>query len=189
VCDPEAADSLFCNRELAAKTTMIPLDVTHQVLATPEIQNMLLYGAGSDINGRKEPTVLRRMLVELLTFFAHTYADIFGITGGPPLHDPLAVAAVLDDIGEYEIPFDDSEPHAGLDRARYEVAIVTNGTHEQALRGETETGRTCVHLLGRGDEGVKIPRGLDVARFWSVMEECVRRADYFNIGLGDRHRT
>lgn len=38
------------------------------------------------------------MLHDLLTFFAHTYASVFGITAGPPLHDPLAVAVLLSNL-------------------------------------------------------------------------------------------
>jgi len=100
--DPEAADSLFQHPILKKKITLIPLDVTHLVLATKGVQSLLLNGK----NGKGE-TTLRVMLVELLTFFAKTYVEVFGITEGPPLHDPLAVAVVLDGIVGVEIPFYD----------------------------------------------------------------------------------
>jgi inosine-uridine nucleoside N-ribohydrolase len=32
---------------------------------------------------------------EWLQFFAKTYADVFGMIEGPPLHDPLAIALAL----------------------------------------------------------------------------------------------
>ena len=66
--DPEAASWVFGNEELAGKTTLIPLDLSHQALATADVQKMLLNGRG---NGGE--TRLRKMLVELLTFFAKTY--------------------------------------------------------------------------------------------------------------------
>jgi uridine nucleosidase len=74
LADPEAAAWIFTNKALAAKTTLIPLDVTHQVLATKEIQSLLLWGAqeGGDRIGSAK-TTLRTMLVELLLFFAKTY--------------------------------------------------------------------------------------------------------------------
>jgi len=178
--DPEAAQLVFSNFELAAKTTLIPLDVTHQVLATKEIQSLLLHGKveGTDkLDTAGKPSTLRAMLVELLNFFGHTYATVFGITEGPPLHDPLAVAAILDGIPEYEVPFYDYVSGQNGRKERYEVSIVTGGTHEQALNGDTETGRTIVTLLEKGEGGIKIPRGLNVERFWTVLEECLQRAD------------
>jgi uridine nucleosidase len=184
VVDPEAAKVVFSNFELAAKIVLIPLDVTHQVLATKEVQNLLLHGGSFDepdiLDKSGKPSTLRTMFVELLNFFAHTYASVFGITEGPPLHDPLAVAAILDGIPGYEIPFYDYKPgHEGR-KERYEVLIVTEGTHKQALKGETETGRTIVKLLEKGEGGIKIPRGLNVQRFWNVLEECLQGADEKN---------
>lgn len=181
VVDPEAAASIFDNEVLAAKTILIPLDVTHLVLATTEVQALLLHGPQPV--GPGQPSTMRVMLVELLTFFAKTYADVFGITAGPPLHDPLAVAVVLDGIAGIEVPFYDYTV-SGTDekgaRERFKVKVVTEGTHEQALRGETQTGRTAVSLLEQGGEGVKIPRGLNVGMFWGILEECLSRADAVN---------
>ncbi|KAI1493163.1 Inosine/uridine-preferring nucleoside hydrolase domain-containing protein [Biscogniauxia mediterranea] len=193
--DPEAAASIFDNPVLAAKTTLIPLDLTHLVLATPEVQDMLLYGPGGgdhaagdgDAAGKEKKkegkTRLRTMLVELLNFFAATYRDVFGITAGPPLHDPLAVAAVLTGT-EHEIPFYDYDPAAAgpeqqPQRERFAVKVVTEGTLAEALDG-AQTGRTVATRLPPGSEGVRIPRGLDIAAFWRVVEECCERADEAN---------
>ena len=170
--DPEAAHSIFESEELAKKTTLIPLDVTHLVLATKEVQGLLLRGK----DGRQKST-LRTMLVELLTFFSATYDEVFGLSDGPPLHDPLAVAAILDGVPGVEIPFTDFRGGEKGRRERFEVKVVTEGTHEEAQKGTTETGRTVVRLLSEGEEGVKIPRALDVSRFWTVLEECLERAD------------
>lgn len=72
--DPEAAAAVFENEVLAGKTTIIPLDLSHQALATLEVQKMLLNGRGNDgsVDGPGKSR-LRKMLVELLTFFAKTY--------------------------------------------------------------------------------------------------------------------
>lgn len=61
---------------------MVPLDLTHSALLTREIEGRIL----SD-----HPTRFRQMWVDLGQFFAQTYADVFGITEGPPLHDVCAV--------------------------------------------------------------------------------------------------
>ncbi|KAG5917206.1 hypothetical protein E4U42_007336 [Claviceps africana] len=183
--DPEAAAEVFHNPDVARKTTVVPLDLSHQVLATDEVRSLLLYGQDASQDGLGK-TTLRRMLVELLYFFAKTYADVFGITTGPPLHDPIAVAAVL--IGtSHEIPFrewDSAKSVSPPYKERFEVTVITEGTCAQAKDGHTQTGRTIARLLPPGEEGVRIPRTLDVARFWQVTEECISRADERNRVLG-----
>ncbi len=98
---------------------------------------------------------------------------------GPPLHDPLAVAAVL--VGTpHEIPFYDFDPRGAegaARRERFEVQVVTEGTLDDAFKG-AQTGRTVVRRLEEpGAAGVRIPRGLDIPLFWKVVEECCQRAD------------
>jgi pyrimidine-specific ribonucleoside hydrolase len=79
--DPEAAREVF---ESGLPITMSGLDVTHQAGAGPtERENLRSLGR---IGG---------VVAELLEFFAGTYERIFGFDA-PPLHDPVAVAAVLE---------------------------------------------------------------------------------------------
>ncbi|KAL8935342.1 MAG: hypothetical protein Q9216_005472 [Gyalolechia sp. 2 TL-2023] len=166
-CDPEAAHSIFSNPVLAPKTTLIPLDVTHKVLATPAVQEKLLYGTSK--RGEKGASTLRRMLYGLLDFFAHTYADEFGLSEGPPLHDPIAVAVVLFDVGAEHLAFDDGGGE------RFSVDVVTNGSHSGQDIERGQVGRTCVRETKGAS--VRIPRGLEVGRFWDMVEECLQRAD------------
>ncbi|KAL9016331.1 MAG: hypothetical protein Q9185_006314 [Variospora sp. 1 TL-2023] len=166
-CDPEAAQSIFSNPALAAKTTLIPLDVTHQVLATKAVREKLLYGSSKD-RGEGASTV-RRMFDELLVFFGSTYADALGITEGPPLHDPLAVAVIVSDIGAEELAFEDNNGE------RWEVDIITDGKHSDRDEESGQVGRSCVRRSTVPN--VRIPRGLDVGRFWEVVEECLQRVD------------
>lgn len=42
------------------------------------------------------PSDLKKMLSSTLTFFAKTYASEFGFTRGPPVHDMLAIAYIID---------------------------------------------------------------------------------------------
>ncbi|KAI1279132.1 Inosine/uridine-preferring nucleoside hydrolase [Xylaria sp. FL0933] len=192
--DPEAAAALLHDPILAPKMTLIPLDLTHLVLATKEVQDLLLRGADAatataasaaeDLKNKevKAKSTLRQMLVELLTFFAETYRDVFGMVEGPPLHDPLAVAAILTGT-RHEIPFydfDSTNPKAPTQRERFEVRVVTEGTLEDATDRGAQTGRTIARLLPPGKEGVRIPRGLDIELFWKTIEECVQRADEAN---------
>jgi inosine-uridine nucleoside N-ribohydrolase len=79
--DPEAASEVF---ESGVPITMSGLDVTHQAGAGPEERE------GLRSLGRVGVAV-----AELLEYFATTYESVFGFDA-PPLHDPVAVAAVLE---------------------------------------------------------------------------------------------
>ncbi|HET6380828.1 MAG TPA: nucleoside hydrolase [candidate division Zixibacteria bacterium] len=80
--DPEAADLVFT---AGIPVTMVPLEVTHQALATEEVL------ARIDALG----TPVGRMAGDLLRFFADTYEKVFGFPA-PAVHDPCAVAWVID---------------------------------------------------------------------------------------------
>ncbi|UQX04435.1 nucleoside hydrolase [Streptomyces sp. RerS4] len=80
--DPEAADIVFRS---GVPVTMCGLNVTHQALATPEV---LARFEALD-------TELGRICAELLRFFGGTYRRLWGFPA-PPLHDPVAVARVID---------------------------------------------------------------------------------------------
>lgn len=202
--DPEAATEVFGNKELASKTSVVPLDLSHQILATEDVRDLLLYGKGGEKKTGKGKTTLRQMLVELLYFFAQTYAYVpsdvfyssflkltlgstaFGITAGPPLHDPLAVALALVGTDDEIAFFDwDSKKSAHPEHnERFEVTVVTEGSFEEAKDGGKETGRTIAKVLPPGSEGVRIPRSCDTAKFWAVIEDCMERADAANKALG-----
>ena len=79
--DPEAAREVF---ESGLPITMSGLDVTHQASAGPEERERLR--ATGRVGG---------VVAGFLDFFAATYERAFGFDA-PPLHDPVAVAAVLE---------------------------------------------------------------------------------------------
>lgn len=137
------------------------------MLATKAVQDQLLYGS-SNPKG-KESSDIRRMFHDLLVFFAHTYADVGGIPEGPPLHDPLAVAVVLSDVGAERLDF-----HYA-DGERFNVGVVTDGMHSDWDEVRGQVGRTTIRELN--GPKLRIPRGLNVGRFWSVIEECLQRVD------------
>ena len=82
VIDPEAAHIVFNE---PWKLTMVGLDLTHQALATPDVVAAI---AAVD-------TAPARFVLELLEFFAQSYQDAQGFDY-PPVHDPCAVALVID---------------------------------------------------------------------------------------------
>jgi len=80
--DPEAAHIVFHS---GVCLTMIPLDLTHQVLVTEDILGKI----------RALNTPFAKNMAGLVEFFRDSYQKTFGFSS-PPLHDPCAVAYVLD---------------------------------------------------------------------------------------------
>lgn len=169
--DPEASYFIFSHPVLKSKTTMIPLDVTHQVLGTATIRHTLLYGADqpldpSTADTNRTPSPVRALFTQIMSFFAGTYAEVFSITEGPPLHDPLAVSAAIDPDF-----FDDRGGE------RFQVDIVTEGVHSVNQSDVGELGRTKLTKLPPGEGGCRVPRGVDLAKFWGSIEDCLKLAD------------
>jgi uridine nucleosidase len=179
-CDPEAARSIFSNPLLAGKTTLIPLDVTHQVFATQRIQNMVLHGQDKPLAGvPRLPSVVRRLFHDLLIFFAQTYADVFDLKAGPPLHDPVAVTVLLQDDANLPIKFDFGADQQGNEE-RWDVEIITVGEHSDVASEQGRVGATIARKAQPGAAGgVKIPRTLEVQKFWYVMGQCIASAEEF----------
>jgi inosine-uridine nucleoside N-ribohydrolase len=137
--DPEAA-SIVLNSGLPF--TMCGLNVTHQALATPDVLARIA-ALG---------TPLARVCVDLLGFFAASYRQVFGFEA-PPLHDPVAVARVID------------------------PAVVTtaeaNVTIELAsplTRGATVTD--LHHVTGR-EPNAQVAITLDTTRFWDLIVTAI----------------
>ncbi|CAI7643641.1 hypothetical protein PCG10_007753 [Penicillium crustosum] len=176
-CDPESAESIFSNPVLASKTAIMALDLTHQVLASQAIQTRILHGS---IHSAEEPTILRQILHALLTFFAATYEKAFGLTTGPPLHDPLAVAAILSTLNP---AFASKHPNQALvfdDKGgeRFALSIVTDGQHGKDVSITGQLGRSVATPVD--GPGVAIPRGVDLDAFWNMVLQCVQLADDCN---------
>lgn len=177
-CDPEAAQAIFANPSLAAKTLLIPLDLTHQVLATKEVLQQLVHGPGSsemalgpqNIDLTAEARNLRPMLHDLLTFFASTYALVYGLTSGPPLHDPIAVTIVLSEEASKDLNFDDRGE-------RWHVNVVTDGLHSDSSEKRGQVGRIMLRQAAKNEGGVRIPRTLNVKQFWEIIDECIQYAE------------
>ncbi|WP_376793919.1 nucleoside hydrolase [Thermogemmatispora sp.] len=146
--DPEAAAIVFNS---GCPITMIPLEVTHQALATPAVVERLRALA------RPVPS----FVCQLLEFFGATYRRIFGFAA-PPVHDPCAVAALIDPTL--------------VNRHCMYVAVET--------RGDYTLGRTVCDVygvLGRR-ANAWVGYGLDAARFWDLLVETL--ASYEEGGKG-----
>jgi purine nucleosidase/pyrimidine-specific ribonucleoside hydrolase len=138
--DPEAAHVVFTS---GLPVTMCGLDVTHQALATEPVLDDL----------RAVDTPLALLVVDLLGFFADRYKSLWGFPAAP-VHDPVAVARVIDPSIVGCVPA--------------HVAIELHGTH---TRGATVVDRFGV--TGQAPNA-QVALELDHARFWALVVDAVR---------------
>lgn len=82
--DPEAAHAVFTS---GIPTKMVGLNVTEQVIATPQRRQQL----------RALGTRVARAAAEMLDFYSGAVERAYGLAGGA-MHDPLAVAALIDPV-------------------------------------------------------------------------------------------
>ncbi|MBM7862916.1 nucleoside hydrolase [Lentzea nigeriaca] len=138
--DPEAAEIVFSS---GVPVTMIGLNVTHQALVTPAVVARL-----------NALGPLGRICGDLMTFFAATYREVFGFAA-PPLHDPVAVARVIDPTLVTCV-----EAFVGIETA-----------------GALTRGATVVDLHGRlgREPNARVAVELDVDRFFDRVVDAVRQ--------------
>ncbi|MBL3686726.1 nucleoside hydrolase [Leucobacter zeae] len=80
--DPEAAEAVF---RADWDVTMVGLDLTHQALATAELQDRVR-ACGGEVS---------RFVLDIWGFIGRTYEDVFEFSA-PPVHDACCVAALID---------------------------------------------------------------------------------------------
>ncbi|AJT68999.1 Inosine-uridine preferring nucleoside hydrolase [Streptomyces lydicus] len=139
--DPEAAHIVFNEKW---PVTMVGLDLTHQALATPEVEAKIA-AVG---------TKPARFVLELLDFFRETYRENQGFEH-PPVHDPCAVAYVIDP----------------------EVMTVRRAPVNIELRGELTLGMTVADFRAPApaDCTTQVAVKLDHERFWNLVVDALER--------------
>jgi purine nucleosidase len=139
--DPEAARVVL---RAGWDVVVVGLDLTHQALATPEVVRRIA-GVG---------TAPARFVEELLAFFTASYRDAMGFDA-PPVHDPCAVAYVIDPA----------------------VMTVRRAPVDVELAGELTTGMTVVDLRAPAadDCPTAIALELDRERFWDLVVDALER--------------
>jgi len=188
--DPEAAALVFAS---GLRLTMIPLDVTHTALATPEVLACVAAG-GTQVSERgaypesevpstaggaaaspaaaamtSAATPFRRALIGLLTFFAETYRTQFEMPH-PPLHDPCAVFYI-------------THRHLFTTRlCRVEVETASSwaaGACLVDLHGVLPPSlpRDRRSEWDSGEPNVNVALKMDVRAFWAAMLSAIETAD------------
>ncbi len=146
-CDPEAAEAVFA---APWDVTMVGLDLTHQATATPDVVERI--GAIG--------TPLADFVNEMLAFFRSTYDGRYGL-GDPPVHDPCAVASIIDP--------------AVFTTALAHVTVELNGSWTQGMTvvdfrpDLAAMRRTGVPPQAR----TKVAMQLDRARFWDLVVDAI----------------
>lgn len=140
--DPEAADVVLRS---GIPTTMCGLDVTHQALVTKEVFSRI----------EALGTPLAKTVIGLLKFFAKTYDEVFEMPD-PPLHDPVAIAVLID---------------RSVVRSKF-----TNVQVE--LNGVLTRGATVVDIFNREGFAANctVALDLDAEKFWNLMIDALRVA-------------
>lgn len=141
VIDPEAAHIVFNE---AWPLTMVGLDVTHQALATADV-----VAAVAAVGTRPGQFVL-----ELLEFFGRTYKEAQGFDA-PPVHDPCAVAFVIDPS----------------------VLHVRRAPLNVELTGTLTLGMTVADFRSPApaDCTTQVAVGLDQEKFWALVIDALER--------------
>ena len=145
------------------------------MLVTPTVrQNLLqpknhIHPDGTIL--RNDTTAFRQMLHDLLCFFAGTYLRVFNMTEGPPLHDPLAVAAVL--------PLEPSSDEVLQPPSSLQGGIMWNWEYAKVVveAHGVEIGRTSKHAPADGETVVRVPKSVDTTKFWEVLMGLVNVID------------
>lgn len=146
---PAAEFNIFADAEAArivlrsgAPVTMVALDLSHQATADSDVVARF----------RQIEGPVAQMVVALLDFFGRTYREKFGFDA-PPVHDPIAVARVID------------------------PAVFTTSfiNVEVETRGELTYGRTVCDFYGVTGRKPNVHFGMDLdrERFWDLVVEAV----------------
>jgi len=139
--DPEAAAAVIGS---GIPITLVPLEVTHRALATAEVLARISV-LGSPV---------AEMSVALMRFFTDTYRREFGFDA-PAVHDPCAVAAVID--------------AAIVPTRRMNVAVETTSG--------LNLGRTVCDVHARTGLAPNVDVGIDlqVEPFWDLVVAALAR--------------
>eukprot|EP00397_Hematodinium_sp_SG-2012_P028843 GEMP01030407.1.p1 GENE.GEMP01030407.1~~GEMP01030407.1.p1 ORF type:complete len:592 (-),score=128.39 GEMP01030407.1:276-2051(-) len=156
LCDPEAAQIVFGlgKPPTELKIVMVPLEVTHTAIATKAVI--------STISNLNPHSFIPRMCANLLQSFASTNHRVFGFSKGPPLHDPCAVAFIIDP----------SMFH--VDHMNVEIETSSALT----------AGQTICDVWGTSGQpkSVYVCRSMNVSKFWTFMTDAIFAASSLNVG-------
>lgn len=153
MCDPEAAQIVFNLGKAPTNLNivMVPLEVTHTAIVTSTVIETIITRCNRNNNGKASP--IPRMCAQLMEYLTQSYDKKFGFENGPPLHDPCAVAYVI---------------NAELFETQYLNVEVESSS-------SLATGQTVCDIwetTGR-EQNVHVCKTMDVEGFWDMMLNAI----------------
>ena len=153
-CDPEAADIVL---ESGVPITLVGLNVTMQSIATPDRRAQLR------ATGRRAATAA----ADMLDHYAVGEGHYSGLSGGA-LHDPMAVATLIDPTL--------------LDLVPMRVQMELDGTHTRGMtlcdgRGLGADLRPRGHRSDAASPNADVAVAVDDERFWNLLLESLAAYD------------
>ncbi len=155
--DPESAEAVF---QADWPVTMVGLDLTHQALATQELQDRV-----RAVGEAAGDTEISQFILDIWGFIGTTYREVFEFPA-PPVHDACTVAALIDP-----------------------AVMKTEAAHVHVeLHGQWTKGMTVVNFKDRPgmhhstgvaaemqDHRTQVATELDWQRFADLVTDSVRR--------------
>jgi inosine-uridine nucleoside N-ribohydrolase len=188
--DPEAASIVFDSK---LKVVMAGLNVTHQAILTPSLHNSLLKNNIPQYSS-SSISPIRKLVSSAIAFFAETYSTEFGFINGPPIHDVLTVAYVLDPTLFFSL-----EPRFNTPQLIMMENIQSNHHHPKKVPSkrfrvkidtspsDTTAGTTIVDFYQQwpiehdgwhaGGRNAIVLEYVDTQRLWKLLFEAVDRAE------------
>jgi uridine nucleosidase len=205
LADPESASAIFSNENLAAKTTLVTLDLTHQVLGTSSIMELINFGRPShqpeefqypesviegsrksktsrngntSVPSESEPTRSPTLVRKLF----HEILSFFAATYASEfaMHSGPPVHDPLAMFAALAPAlFDDN------DGERFEVTVIredNDGRNDSSDVRREQRDRDRSSQCGRtvikpARTGVRIPRAVESGVFWNLIDFALEKAE------------
>ncbi|ODV63288.1 trifunctional uridine nucleosidase/nicotinamide riboside hydrolase/nicotinic acid riboside hydrolase [Ascoidea rubescens DSM 1968] len=176
-CDPLATAKIFNNSQIHDKILLAPLNITHTLLVTKDVLKNILKPQNSPISSGSSSSSsssnFRKMIYDLLTFFAKTNEAEQNWFDGPPLHDPLAIALVLNFFQKDNVSVKDP---SSLNN--YNLNVNFNCCKVRSISHGLQKGMIQIlqDNIPHGN-GVMIAESLNIDAFWKILYDVIDLAD------------
>lgn len=165
--DPHAAKAVWEHPSLAKRIALVPLNLTHTVLATPAVLKRVYNPEGAN-NSR-----LRAFFSVILLLFTDYYKRLFPSWPGSPIHDPVALFIVLPLLAQTRSDLRENVTTCSLQCIKRFVDVELQGEHA----GETVFVNKDMEPLKADKGGVLVAQNMSAEVFWDHIYTALELAD------------